>query len=98
MIDVVVAYWNLASGMISLGLSDGGIYWFDFVIGVWFLLMPAVIVSSIVALLVDVLSRARAKRARKIQAAKRRHPSARTAPDLSSDAARRYHGSDQWGR
>lgn len=96
--NAVSAYWDLASGMISLGLSDGGIYWFDFVIGAWFLLMPAVIVSSIVAMLVDVVSRARANRARKILAAKRRHPSARTAPDLSSDAARRYHGSDAWGR
>lgn len=51
-----------------------------------------------VLLALAVLIANRADRRRKIQAAKRRHPSARTSPDFTSDAARKYHGDRSVGR
>lgn len=55
------------------------------------------ILAAVLLLAAGVMTHLRQER--EIQDAKRRHPSARPAmPDLTSDAARRYHESNQWGR
>lgn len=59
----------------------------------------ALIVASIAWLLLALVAFVMCeRRARQIQAAKRRHPSARTCPDFTSPAAVKYHTDRSAGR
>ena len=91
---MIGAYWDMGYGLIREGFEHGGIRLIDAFFGALILGMPIVIVGALAATIAGEVVDRRNRRAR----AMRRHPSARFAPDFTSDRAREYHESNQLGR